>query len=80
MTGNDLSRFLEAQEPVLEQVTAELRAGRKRSHWMWFVFPQIDGLGRSATARFYTINGDVALSLAVILIRSPLLIVAESGL
>lgn len=56
MTGNDLSRFLEAQEPVLEQVTAELRAGRKRSHWMWFVFPQIAGLGRSATARFYALQ------------------------
>src|SRR5262249_12076981 len=49
----DLQRFLTAQEPVLETVLAELRAGRKRSHWMWFVFPQLAGLGRSSTARFY---------------------------
>src|SRR5439155_9621110 len=52
----DLQRFVAAQEPVLETVLAELRAGRKRSHWMWFVFPQLSGLGRSSTARFYGIG------------------------
>ena len=51
-----LQRFLTAQAPVMERVRAELRAGRKTSHWMWFVFPQIAGLGRSETARFYAIR------------------------
>ncbi len=54
-TTFDLDRFVTAQAPVYETVLAELRAGRKRSHWMWFIFPQIDGLGRSATARHYAI-------------------------
>ena len=52
----DLNRFLHAQEGVYERALAELRAGCKRSHWMWFVFPQIDGLGRSSTARHYAIK------------------------
>jgi uncharacterized protein (DUF1810 family) len=59
MTGADrfdLERFVTAQEPILEAVLAELRAGRKRTHWMWFVFPQLAGLGRSSTARFYGIG------------------------
>ncbi len=51
----DLQRFVTAQAPVYEQVCAELRAGRKETHWMWFVFPQIEGLGRSPTARKYAI-------------------------
>lgn len=51
-----LARFLEAQEGIYANVVQELRAGRKRSHWMWFVFPQIDGLGASATARHYAIK------------------------
>ena len=53
----NLARFVEAQEAVHEQVAAELRAGAKRSHWMWFVFPQIAGLGYSETSRFYAIGG-----------------------
>ena len=49
----ELERFVEAQRPVYEAVLGELRAGRKRSHWMWFIFPQIAGLGYSAmTQRF----------------------------
>lgn len=48
--AHDLQRFVDAQAPVYEQVRAELRAGRKRSHWMWFVFPQLRGLGGSAMA------------------------------
>ena len=51
----DLARFVAAQSPVMDQVLAELRAGRKRTHWMWFVFPQIAGLGQSAMARRYAI-------------------------
>jgi len=51
----DLERFVAAQNPVFEQVRAELRAGRKRTHWMWFVFPQMKGLGRSAMAEKYAI-------------------------
>jgi uncharacterized protein (DUF1810 family) len=53
----DLERFVDAQAPVYEQVCAELRAGRKRSHWMWFVFPQIRGLGSSSMATRYAISG-----------------------
>ena len=53
---HDLARFITAQAPIIECVRAELHAGRKASHWMWFVFPQIAGLGRSETARFYAIN------------------------
>jgi uncharacterized protein (DUF1810 family) len=52
----DLDRFVTAQEPVLAQVRQELAAGRKRSHWMWFVFPQLAGLGYSAMARQYAIS------------------------
>ena len=53
--SHDLARFVSAQEPVFARVLAELRAGAKSSHWMWFVFPQLKALGRSATARFYGI-------------------------
>ena len=51
----DLQRFVEAQEPVYERVCAELRRGRKASHWMWFVFPQIRGLGHSPMAQKFAI-------------------------
>jgi uncharacterized protein (DUF1810 family) len=54
--GYDLNRFVEAQDRVYAQVLRELRAGRKSSHWMWFIFPQIAGLGQSATARHYAIS------------------------
>lgn len=52
----DLVRFVDAQAPVYAQVQAELAAGRKRTHWMWFVFPQLAGLGRSAMAQRYAIG------------------------
>ncbi len=52
----DLQRFIDAQNPLFDQVRAELRAGRKRSHWMWFVFPQIRGLGASPMARRYALS------------------------
>lgn len=48
-----LQRFVDAQAPVFDAVCAELSAGRKTSHWMWFVFPQLRALGRSPTALFY---------------------------
>jgi uncharacterized protein (DUF1810 family) len=55
----DLDRFVEAQDAggTYAQALAELRAGRKHSHWMWFVFPQITGLGRSPTAQHFAISG-----------------------
>lgn len=53
---HDLSRFVAAQQGVYERALAEIRAGRKQSHWMWFVFPQIDGLGSSPTAKRYAIR------------------------
>ena len=58
-TSCDLSRFASAQESggTYAAALAELRAGRKRSHWMWFVFPQVAGLGRSETARRYALAG-----------------------
>lgn len=52
---HDLQRFVDAQNPVYDTVLAELRAGCKRSHWIWFVFPQLRGLGRSPTANHYGI-------------------------
>jgi uncharacterized protein (DUF1810 family) len=51
----DLERFVRAQDDVYEDALAELKAGRKRTHWMWFVFPQLAGLGRTATAQRYAI-------------------------
>ena len=50
-------RFVDAQAPVIDQVLEELREGRKRSHWMWYVFPQLRGLGHSAMAQAYGISG-----------------------
>jgi uncharacterized protein (DUF1810 family) len=51
----DLERFVTAQASVFEGVLAELKGGRKRTHWMWFIFPQLRGLGHSPTAQFYAI-------------------------
>ena len=54
--AGDLLRFVEAQDGVYATALAELNAGEKRSHWMWFVFPQIEGLGLSAMAQHYAIR------------------------
>jgi uncharacterized protein (DUF1810 family) len=54
---SDLDRFTAAQDGIYPQVLDELRAGRKRSHWMWFIFPQLAGLGSSAMAQRYAIGG-----------------------
>ena len=51
-----LSRFVEAQEKIYTRALAELENGRKRSHWMWFVFPQIEGLGFSSTTQYFSIK------------------------
>ncbi len=66
----DLQRFVDAQQRAWAQVHAELAAGAKRSHWMWFVFPQLRGLGRSAMAEHYGIG---SLAEAQAYARHPLL-------
>lgn len=53
----DLQRFISAQSQVWDDVCAQLRERRKQTHWMWFVFPQLAELGRSATAKFYGLSG-----------------------
>jgi uncharacterized protein (DUF1810 family) len=67
---HNLQRFVEAQAPVYESVISELRAGRKRSHWIWFIFPQITGLGHSPTAQYFAIH---SLSEARAYIEHPIL-------
>jgi len=54
--AHDLSRFLDAQQGIYEMALLEIRQGQKRSHWMWFVFPQYAGLGVSLTSQHYAIN------------------------
>lgn len=56
MITTNLDRFVLAQEPLYDQVVSELRAGRKRSHWMWFIFPQLQNLGQSPNAHLYGIT------------------------
>jgi uncharacterized protein (DUF1810 family) len=51
-----LSRFVQAQEKDYARALAEIKNGQKRTHWMWYIFPQVDGLGQSTTARFYSIK------------------------
>ena len=53
----DLSRFLKAQECDYDTALSEIRSGRKRSHWIWYIFPQVKGLGFSSTSEFYGIDG-----------------------
>ncbi len=54
--GNNLQRFIDAQENDYDIALAEIEHGRKRSHWMWYIFPQVQGLGYSETSRFYAIK------------------------
>ncbi len=54
---HNLTRFVEAQESIYPQALDELRRGRKETHWMWFVFPQLDGLGSSSMAKHYAVRG-----------------------
>ena len=53
---NDLERFLIAQQTYYQTALQEIKSGKKRSHWMWFIFPQIAGLSHSETARYYAIK------------------------
>ena len=55
-TENNLQRFIKAQEVHYQQALAEIKNGRKQSHWMWYIFPQIQGLGFSETSKFYAIK------------------------
>ena len=57
VADHDLGRFVSAQQQAYPQALAELRRGRKESHWIWFVFPQLAGLGRSANSRHYGLSG-----------------------
>ena len=66
----DLQRFVDAQNPVYDRVCCELREGRKRSHWMWFIFPQVAGLGSSPLARRFAIS---SLSEATAFLEHPIL-------
>jgi len=66
----DLQRFVDAQGSEYQGVLAELRAGRKRSHWIWFIFPQLKGLGRSSTSEYYGIS---SLDEARAYLRHPIL-------
>ncbi len=66
----DLQRFVQAQAGVYERALAEIRSGRKRSHWMWFIFPQYQGLGFSATSQRYAIK---SLAEAEAYLKHPLL-------
>src|SRR3954468_11680209 len=66
----DLDRFLKAQEDSYETALDELKAGRKRSHWIWFIFPQLAGLGHSPTSQFY---GIISLEEASAYLRHPIL-------
>jgi uncharacterized protein (DUF1810 family) len=58
MDPYDLTRFVKAQEQTYDQALAELNAGRKRSHWMWYVFPQLDGLGSSPITKRYSLKSE----------------------
>ena len=53
---NDIQRFIKAQEKDYEEALLEIKQGYKRSHWMWYIFPQVHGLGYSETSKFYAIN------------------------
>ena len=67
---HDLQRFVDAQHDTYEDALAEIRGGRKRSHWMWFVFPQLEGLGTSGMAQRYAIRD---LAEAAAYLRHPVL-------
>lgn len=56
MSADEFAHFLAAQEPVFDAVIRELAEGEKRSHWMWFIFPQLEGLGRSPAARRFALH------------------------
>jgi uncharacterized protein (DUF1810 family) len=57
MAKSGLERYVKAQETDYDTALSEIRAGRKRTHWMWYIFPQVDGLGFSKTSRYYAVKG-----------------------
>ena len=77
---HDLTRFKKAQERDYETALAEIRAGEKQSHWMWYIFPQLDGLGFSEISHYYGIKGieEAQAYLADDMLRSHLLEISES--
>ena len=75
----DLDRFVAAQRAVWPAPLEELRAGRKRGHWMWFVFPQIAGLGRSEMARFYALRDSDEARAYLVALRNILLSIIAAG-
>ncbi len=79
---HELARFVNAQEPVYAQALAEINAGQKRSHWMWFIFPQFVGLGTSATAQHFAIRSraEAEAYLAHSVLGPRLLACAEAAL
>ena len=66
----DLNRFISAQDKVYDRVLVELRNGSKRSHWMWYIFPQLDGLAQSTTSKYYAIKSREE---AIAIINHPIL-------
>ena len=70
MDRYDLTRFVDAQESAYEQALSEIRSGRKRSHWMWFIFPHFQGLGASLASQRYAIG---SLGEAQAYLRHPIL-------
>jgi len=70
MPDKELIRFLEAQNQIYLTALSEVKKGSKKSHWMWFIFPQIKGLGTSETARYFSLNG---ISEATEYLRHPVL-------
>jgi uncharacterized protein (DUF1810 family) len=79
---HNLARFLEAQERDYEQALSEIKAGRKRSHWMWYIFPQFAGLGSSPTSRHYAIKSveEARAYLAHPVLGPRLVVCAEAAL
>ena len=67
---SDLNRFLKAQEDTYIRALEEIKAGKKRSHWMWFIFPQIKGLGQSQVSKYYAIQN---FEEAILYLENPLL-------
>ena len=67
---SDLNRFLKAQEDTYVRALEEIKAGKKRSHWMWFIFPQIKGLGQSQASKYYAIQN---FEEAILYLENPLL-------
>lgn len=80
MAETSIKRFLDAQESDYNTALAEIRAGRKGSHWIWYIFPQIAGLGRSGTATYYAIKdmGEAREYLAHPVLRQRLLEISEA--